>query len=256
MAWFQRSALQSCPLLPQVNCRFLDDIFGLWPHSLCHFLQFIHLFNTHHPAIKVKYAQHATHRFSNHNRFFPRHKRTTHSPSHRSWSETSDPHALLHEVALTPSPRWWVLLNHKASGFTDSARRRRTFGGRPGPSSGSPLEHQGVGAALGRCWGRWGVLGLLLGGSLHGVGSIVCFNVFHVFIFTVCFLYIMMLLRPSTLVLPHLLHWRLLLGERTYECVNGFTMPHLSLFIYLFLYLFILSILHLSASTYLYPVCF
>ena len=61
MAGFLHSALQSSPLLPQVNCRFLDDILGLWPHSLDLFLQFINTFNTHHPTMKVKYTQHAQH---------------------------------------------------------------------------------------------------------------------------------------------------------------------------------------------------
>ena len=52
MAGFEHSALQSCPSLPQVYSRFLDDIFRVWPHSLDHFLQFIN-----HPTIKVKYTQ-------------------------------------------------------------------------------------------------------------------------------------------------------------------------------------------------------
>ena len=41
------------------------------------------------------------------------------------------------KVVITPNTHSRVLLNHKSSGFTDSAQRRRTCGARPGPSSGS-----------------------------------------------------------------------------------------------------------------------
>lgn len=56
MADWEESALDLCPLKPKQYFRFLDDIWGIWTHSKEDFLTFIHLLNSHHKSIKIKYT--------------------------------------------------------------------------------------------------------------------------------------------------------------------------------------------------------
>ncbi len=51
MADWEKSAFQKCSKLPLLYLRYLDDIFGLWPHSLSDFKEFIKTLNNHHPKI-------------------------------------------------------------------------------------------------------------------------------------------------------------------------------------------------------------
>ena len=117
-------------------------------------------------------------------------------------------------------------------------------------------EHQGVGAALGRCWGRWGVLGLLLGGSLHGVGSTVRFNMLHVFILTVASF------TSWSIEAFHLFHSSFYSVGGFFYVKDGMNVWMASLclsylyFMYPFIYLFTQFYLFctLSASTYLFLI--
>lgn len=55
MSEWEREALAKCPLQPVFYLRFLDDIVGAWAHGEDTFHQFVHILNTHHPSIKLKY---------------------------------------------------------------------------------------------------------------------------------------------------------------------------------------------------------
>lgn len=56
MADWEESALNLAPIKPLYYFRFLDDIWGIWTHSMVEFKQFINLLNHHHPSITVKYT--------------------------------------------------------------------------------------------------------------------------------------------------------------------------------------------------------
>lgn len=53
MAEWEETLFPKCPHLPAVYYRYLDNIFGIWPHGK-HFDNFIQIANSHHEHIKVK----------------------------------------------------------------------------------------------------------------------------------------------------------------------------------------------------------
>lgn len=55
MADWEEKALDKCSKKPLQYLRYLDDIFGIWTHSLEEFTQFIHTLDTHDPSIRLKY---------------------------------------------------------------------------------------------------------------------------------------------------------------------------------------------------------
>lgn len=55
MADWERTVFQKCTKVPSLYLRFLDDIFGIWPHSKEDFDEFIAILNNHHSSISVKY---------------------------------------------------------------------------------------------------------------------------------------------------------------------------------------------------------
>ena len=54
MAEWEVAALASCPKKPLHYFRFLDDIWGVWPHSRDDFDVFLAVLNTHNPSITIK----------------------------------------------------------------------------------------------------------------------------------------------------------------------------------------------------------
>ncbi|TWW78627.1 hypothetical protein D4764_11G0007480 [Takifugu flavidus] len=38
MSEWEREALTKCPLLPTLYLRYLDDIFGIWTHTIEHYI--------------------------------------------------------------------------------------------------------------------------------------------------------------------------------------------------------------------------
>ena len=54
MALWEETALEKCRLKPTYYLRFLDDIFGIWTHTMDEFREFITVLNTHHASITVK----------------------------------------------------------------------------------------------------------------------------------------------------------------------------------------------------------
>lgn len=58
MAEWEAGALERCPKKPLHYWRYLDDIFGVWTHSLAEFQQFISVLNSHDLSIKTKSSIH------------------------------------------------------------------------------------------------------------------------------------------------------------------------------------------------------
>ena len=56
MARWEMSALASCSKKPLYYLRYLDDIWGVWPHSREDFNQFLVTLNAHNPSISLKYC--------------------------------------------------------------------------------------------------------------------------------------------------------------------------------------------------------
>ena len=54
MAQWEASALAVCSKRPLCYLRYLDDIWGVWPHSQADFDQFLSILNTHDPSITLK----------------------------------------------------------------------------------------------------------------------------------------------------------------------------------------------------------
>ena len=103
MSQWEREALAKCPLQPTMYFRFLDDIIGLWPHTLQQFDTFIHILNTHHTSITIKHIIHPTEvNFLDTTVFFntiePTHKRLL----TRIYFKDTDTHALLHKHSYHP----------------------------------------------------------------------------------------------------------------------------------------------------------
>lgn len=55
MTEWEREALAKCPHKAILFLSYLDDIFGILPHSLIQFQDFINTLNIHHPSISVKH---------------------------------------------------------------------------------------------------------------------------------------------------------------------------------------------------------
>ena len=60
MARWEADVLPKCPLQPSHYLRYLDDIWGVWPHPREDFNTFVDILNSHHASIKVKYVLHET----------------------------------------------------------------------------------------------------------------------------------------------------------------------------------------------------
>lgn len=58
MADWETSLLQQLSLKPTLYFRYLDDIFGVWPHGMEAFNHFVSLANSHHPSIKLTAQTH------------------------------------------------------------------------------------------------------------------------------------------------------------------------------------------------------
>jgi len=53
MCFWEETAFISCKTLPLLYYRYLDDIFGIWGHSISEFEEFLGILNAHHPAITI-----------------------------------------------------------------------------------------------------------------------------------------------------------------------------------------------------------
>ena len=60
MAKWEHDAFEKSPDKPHFYCRFLDDIFMIWTHSIDKLNKLLAILNNHHPSIKLKATIHET----------------------------------------------------------------------------------------------------------------------------------------------------------------------------------------------------
>lgn len=60
MADWEETAFRKCNKTPTLYLRYLDDIFGIWTHSLEDFQEFTNILNNHHTHIKIETTTHPT----------------------------------------------------------------------------------------------------------------------------------------------------------------------------------------------------
>lgn len=103
MADWEKSAFQKCSKLPLLYLRYLDDIFGLWPHSLSDFKEFIKTLNNHHPKISLQYnLQQFKVEFLDTQVFFSNFDSETKGLATKVHFKETDRHALLFKTSYHP----------------------------------------------------------------------------------------------------------------------------------------------------------
>ena len=103
MAEWEETALSRCRLKPSYYLRYLDDIWGVWPHSKEEFLEFFNTLNGHHRSIKLKFELDPNSmNFLDTTIFkgpdFPHSSRL----DSKVYFKTTDTHALLHKTSFHP----------------------------------------------------------------------------------------------------------------------------------------------------------
>ncbi|XP_029282304.1 uncharacterized protein LOC115004773 [Cottoperca gobio] len=103
MSEWEREALAKCPHKPSVYLRYLDDIFGIWPHDAALFSEFINILNNHHPSITVTYILNAQQvNFLDTTVFFQQSNNTQNRLLTKVYFKDTDTHALLHKASYHP----------------------------------------------------------------------------------------------------------------------------------------------------------
>ncbi|KAG7467708.1 hypothetical protein JOB18_018490, partial [Solea senegalensis] len=103
MSEWEREALAKCPLQPTIYLRFLDDIFGIWPHDITHFPEFINILNNHHSSIKITHTLDPhTVNFLDTTIFFRTINTTYKTIETKVYFKPTDTHALLHKSSYHP----------------------------------------------------------------------------------------------------------------------------------------------------------
>ena len=103
MAGWERTVFPKCRKLPDFYVRYLDDIFGIWSHSMADFCDFIAVLNSHHPSISVKYnLQRDKIEFLDTEVFIDRKENGEGSLGTRVFFKPTDTHALLHKSSYHP----------------------------------------------------------------------------------------------------------------------------------------------------------
>lgn len=103
MADWERSVFQKCSKTPALYLRYLDDIFGIWPHSLADLNDFMAILNSHHPKISLKHnIQPHQVEFLDTQAFSCNVNQSTKGIATRVYFKDTDRHALLHKTSFHP----------------------------------------------------------------------------------------------------------------------------------------------------------
>ncbi|XP_078795976.1 uncharacterized protein LOC144988835 [Oryzias latipes] len=103
MSRWEQEALTKCPIKPTLYLRYLDDIFGIWSHSLTQFTEFFNILNNHHPSIKLKHTIDAHEiNFLDTTVFFQVTNSTQYTLQTKVYFKHTDTHSLLHKTSYHP----------------------------------------------------------------------------------------------------------------------------------------------------------
>lgn len=131
MCFWEETAFPKCKNLPLMYLRYLDDIFGVWTHSLEDFHLFLSTLNSHHPAITITHnTQQSALEFLDTQVFFVE---GTEGDNRRLATKVffkdTDRHALLHKSSHHPKHTFRGLIKsqlirfHRICSFTEDVEK-------------------------------------------------------------------------------------------------------------------------------------
>ncbi|KAJ4920830.1 hypothetical protein JOQ06_003401, partial [Pogonophryne albipinna] len=110
MANWEQTVLPTCPKSPECYFRFLDDIWGIWTHTMEDFKTFTDLLNSHHPSIKITSETNAKEiNFLDVITFKDIDFETTGCLSSKVYFKPTDSHSLLHQESFHPKHTFSVM---------------------------------------------------------------------------------------------------------------------------------------------------
>lgn len=128
MAEWEETALALCPIKPLKYFRFLDDIWGVWIDTKENFEQFIHILNTHHPCIKLKYTIDTNQvNFLDTITFKGPDFIRTNTLDIKMFFKNTDTHSLLHRSSFHPRHVFGGLLKSQLLRFSRICTRTKDF---------------------------------------------------------------------------------------------------------------------------------
>ena len=131
MADWEASVLSKCPLKPKFYFRFLDDIYGVWPHGNNTFPDFITILNNHHPYIKVKFElNYWKVNFLDTTTFRQTLNPTSSQPSGlhiKVYFKPTDTHALLHKQSYHPKHTFPAIIKAQLTRFWRICSQEKDF---------------------------------------------------------------------------------------------------------------------------------
>lgn len=128
MAEWEVSALNTCPLKPLYYYRFLDDIWGVWPHSREDFDIFLGILNNHNDSIKIKSISNLTTvDFLDTTTFKSDTFDDTHTLDIKVFFKETDTHALLYKTSFHPKHTYAGLIKSQLLRFHRICTRLQDF---------------------------------------------------------------------------------------------------------------------------------
>uniref|UniRef100_A0A0F8AB68 GIY-YIG domain-containing protein n=1 Tax=Larimichthys crocea TaxID=215358 RepID=A0A0F8AB68_LARCR len=128
MAEWETSALASCKQKPTYYYRYLDDIWGVWPHSMEDFNQFLLTLNSHNPSIKLKSTTSDTSvDFLDTTTYKGINFQENNKLDIKVFFKETDTHALLHRTSYHPKHTYKGLLKSQLLRFHRICTHKRDF---------------------------------------------------------------------------------------------------------------------------------
>lgn len=128
MAEWEETALAKCPLKPSYYFRYLDDIWGIWPHSKTQFEEFVQILNDECPSISLKSVLDLSSMdFLDTTTFKGENFASTGTLDTKVFFKATDTHALLHRTSFHPQHTFKGLVKSQLIRFHRICTRREDF---------------------------------------------------------------------------------------------------------------------------------
>lgn len=128
MADWEENALSKCSKKPFIYLRYLDDIFGIWTHSVEEFRQFIHILDTFDPSIRLKYNFHIQSiNFLDTTVYKGRDFLQNHKLDIKVYFKETDTHALLFKTSFHPVHTYRGLIKSQLIRFSRICSQKEDF---------------------------------------------------------------------------------------------------------------------------------